>query len=178
MSLKEKLKGIHPNYWMFLVASVLILNNTIVHRSSPAYKYYVEEFSKVKTSIEDFKREVREEIAPSIESCASNILARLVVDSPVAVPAAQVDPKNVAKDDFLSPFLDVEASYTFVDCRALGQSYYGGYIDGWFYHDGQSYMGRKIISFNPECVILDRGVIRPRRERVGNVVTSKKEQEI
>lgn len=174
MSLKDKLKGIHPNYWMFLIASVLILNNTLVHRSSPAYKYYVEEFAKVKASVEDFKHEVREDIAPSIESCASNILSRLVVNAPVNV-ASSSDVKGVAKDDFLSPFLDIEASYTFVDCRALGQSYYGGYIDGWFYHDGQSYMGRRIISFHPECVILDRGVVRPRRDRVAKAVVNKED---
>lgn len=165
---KIKLNGHH--YTIILLAVALIAN-TAVHFSHPAYSFYEKQFDIVRKEIDDrfaimdksysnFVMTVENTFVPTINDLASKILSSQSPDSP-SVAVSQIDDNEKMRKSIEDDFFDIRANFVMVDAKVSDFSERGAYINGWFYREGDLYMGREIVSISPECVFLDRGIIRP-----------------
>lgn len=162
------IRRLNPNYILLGLVALAICYNTYIHSESPVYKYYKDYSIKLDDRISDFEQRVQNDLALQF----SNLLYRAL--SPVTSPASvgiNFDPSSVKTDititqsSFLSPFLEVERDYSYTDVRFNGDVYHGAYIDGHFYKLGDTFLGRSILEFHPDCIILDRGVIIHKKEK-------------
>lgn len=165
---KIKLNGHHYTIILFAVA---LIANTAVHYSYPAYSYYEKQFDIVRQEIDErfaimdksysnFVMTVENTFVPTINDLAGKIISSQSSESS-SVAVSQIDDNEKLRKSIEDDFFDIRANFVMVDAKVADYSERGAYINGWFYREGDLYMGREIVSISPECVFLDRGIIRP-----------------
>lgn len=165
---KFKLNGHH--YTIILLSFALIVN-TAVHFSHPAYSFYEKQFESVRNEMDqrfaimdkaysNFVLTVENTFVPTINDLAAKIVSSQNSTADV-VSVSQSDDNEKLRRSIQEDFFDLRASFVMVDAKVSEFSERGAYINGWFYREGDLYMGREIVSISPECIFLDRGIIRP-----------------
>lgn len=69
-------------HWLILILLIFIGYNAYVHVSSPAYKYYQENFKILESRFFDFEKRVSTEFVPALIKYQSNLFERVKFDSP------------------------------------------------------------------------------------------------
>lgn len=149
---------------------VVVLVNSIIHFNHPAYKFYRENVKQFRSDYNDFVRQVRLELVPSILMVASNnnnSVSSLV--SPALLPSVSSSSSAASSS----------SSDSFLDCRFFktgGRSYIE-YNNNYF-TDGDDFFGYTILEVRPTIVITDGRVfvIRPTVRNNQSVSTSQKNQ--
>lgn len=165
-SIVHLLRRLNPNYILLGFVGLAVCFNSYLHTQSPAYRYYKQRASELDDRFSEFRNQVQVDLALQFSNLLYRAISPIVAPKPFESEVISVKSDDVrtditiTKDSFLSPFLEIEKDYSYTDVRWNGQSFHGAYIDGFFYRLGDSYLGRSILEFHPECIILDHGVIR------------------
>lgn len=111
------------NQILVIIVIVLLAINTISHISSPVYKFYKENISRIDKSNEQFRNEIRFELIPAITNLALNLDQKYDVmtsspsnsvagsfSSPVELPVRSLEFRYFTSDNV--PFVSV-GGFTF-----------------------------------------------------------------
>lgn len=72
------------NQILVIIVIILLAINTVSHISSPVYKFYKENISRIDKSNEQFKNEIRLELIPAITNLAFNLDNTSLLTSPLS----------------------------------------------------------------------------------------------
>lgn len=146
-------------YVLCLVLIVAVVANTIVHFSSPAYRYYKDVARRQDDTIALFKRQVTAEILPTFVSSISNVVNFSSSKSTISnalVSAGAGAPASAPADSVLLPKLPSVISSAHVSL--VGSDYYLT-LDGHHYRVGDVFAGHRILQIYPNTLITDQQII-------------------
>lgn len=136
-----------PNHWLLFAIAVGLFFDAIVHLQHPAYRFYKSNLSSLRSDVEVFKRQIRAEFVPSMESLISNV---------TVIAEGRY---KAFTDDGVDEFVDEEESTVehAAPSSLSGDFYLASHtpmvrIDGWDYRLGDDYLGEPIVYLSPSVV--------------------------
>lgn len=137
-----RIPRLSKNQLLQVVLILALVFNALVHLSSPAYRYYKENFENVRKSFRDFETKVKVDFVPSIfEMITNRVSASSVVTNFISSAGSFTNSvSSVASKDPIQK-VELQFVYSFQD----GSFYY----DGFFYREGDDFFGSKITKITP-----------------------------
>lgn len=145
-------------YILCLVLIVAVVVNTIVHFSSPAYRYYREVARRQDDTIALFKRQVTAEILPNFVSSISNVVkasSSTILTNALGSAGAGAASPAPADSVCLPKLPDVISSAYVFKC---GGDFYLSFA-GHYYRVGDFFAGHRILEIYPNTLITDQQII-------------------
>lgn len=155
------LKDFTALHWLLLAVVVVAICDIRYRSRTPVYNYYRENITSLRNDVERFKGIVIGELIPRFENLCSQTN---YVDSSAATTNNVVLPSGLVNfyDVLSGPVVAVD-DYRPCIARVGEFDVRGVYIDSWYYQEGDTFLGRLILSVSPECTKCDGFTIVPRR---------------
>lgn len=129
---------------LILVLVVVLIINTVLHFTHPAYKYYTDNVRQFRSDYNDFVRQVRSDFIPTILQVSSNRYQRVETSS----SSSNVVVETSSSSSSVIP-TSVDARYF----SANGDGYFC--FNGWTFKKGDDFYGYTILDVRPTLIITD-----------------------
>lgn len=142
------MKKLTLNQVLQLVLIFALVLNALIHFTSPTYRYYQENFEKVRKGVSDFEQKVKLDFVPAILNLASN---RVQVSSSVSSSFSSSSDRPL-----LLPGTNTNDRLMSLDFQwyQMGNSF-GFELDGRYYQQGDLLFGSVIRSVTPTLIVTD-----------------------
>lgn len=139
------MKKLSLNQVLQLVLIFALVLNALIHFTSPTYRYYQENFEKVRKGVTEFEQKVKLDFVPAILNLASN---RVQVSSTV-IPDNPDKPNLLVGTNANERLMSLDFHW-----YQMGNSF-GFELDGRYYQQGDLLFGSVIRSVTPTLIVTD-----------------------
>lgn len=140
------MKKLSLNQVLQLVLIFALVLNALIHFTSPTYRYYQENFEKVRKGVNEFEQKVKLDFVPAILNLASN---RVQVSSSVSSSSLPDRPLLLSGTNTNDRLMSLDFQW-----YQFGNSF-GFELDGKYYQQGDLLFGSVIRSVTPTLVVTD-----------------------